>query len=42
MMFVEEFKISALAPVGAVTAGGTLLLAMITAGRKEKFFGKEE
>lgn len=38
--FVEEFKMSALATVGAVTAGGTLLLAMITAGRKEKFFGK--
>lgn len=38
--FVEEFKVSALATVGAVIAGGSLVLAMITAGRKEKFFGK--
>ena len=38
--FVEEFNMSALATIGAVIAGGSLLLAMITAGRKEKFFGK--
>ncbi len=38
--FVEEFNMPSLANVGAITAGGSLLLAMITAGRKEKFFGK--
>ncbi|MBR2341106.1 MAG: V-type ATP synthase subunit I [Clostridia bacterium] len=38
--FVEEFNMSALATVGAVIAGASLLLAIITAGRKEKFFGK--
>lgn len=38
--FVEEFNMPTLANVGAITAGGSLVLAMITAGRKEKFFGK--
>ncbi len=38
--FVEEFNLPLLATVGAITAGGSLVLAMITAGRKEKFFGK--
>ena len=38
--FVEEFNLPSLANVGAIIAGGSLLLAIITAGRKEKFFGK--
>jgi V/A-type H+-transporting ATPase subunit I len=38
--FVEEFNLSLLATIGAITAGGSLLLAVVTAGRKEKFFGK--
>ena len=37
---VEEFKLSALAYAGGIVAGGSLLLAVLTAGRKEKFFGK--
>ena len=38
--FVEEANIPMLGTVGAVMAGGSLLLAMLTAGRHEKFFGK--
>lgn len=38
--FTKEAGIPALAMVGAYVAGGSLLLAMLTAGRKEKFFGK--
>ena len=38
--FVEEANVSVFSTVGAVMAGGALLLAMLTAGRKEKFFGK--
>ena len=37
--FVEEAELPILATVGGITAGGSLLLAMLTAGRKEKFFG---
>lgn len=37
---VEDFHISSLAIAGGIIAGGSLLLAMLTAGRKEKFFGK--
>ena len=38
--FVEEFNLSLLAMVGGITAGATLLIAMLTAGRKEKLLGK--
>lgn len=38
--FVEEARVPVLGTVGGITAGASLLLAMITAGRKEKFFGK--
>ena len=38
--FVEEANLPILAYVGGGIAGGSLLLAMLTAGRKEKFFGK--
>ena len=38
--FTEEANMPILQSVGAVTAGGTLLLAMLTAGRHEKGFGK--
>ncbi len=38
--FVEEANVPILATIGACIAGGSLLLAMILAGRKEKFFGK--
>ncbi|MBQ8295573.1 MAG: V-type ATP synthase subunit I [Clostridia bacterium] len=38
--FVDEAQLPILATVGGITAGGSLLLAMLTAGRKEKFFGK--
>ncbi|MDE7439900.1 MAG: V-type ATP synthase subunit I, partial [Clostridia bacterium] len=37
---VEEFKLPSLAIAGGIIAGASLLLAMLTAGRKEKFFGK--
>ena len=37
---VEEFNLSSLALAGGIIAGGSLLLAMLTAGRKEKFLGK--
>ncbi len=38
--FTEEAGLPFLQTVGAVTAGGSLLLAMLTAGRHEKGFGK--
>lgn len=38
--FTEEARLPFLQMVGAVTAGGSLLLAMLTAGRHEKGFGK--
>jgi V/A-type H+-transporting ATPase subunit I len=38
--FTEEAGVPFLQTAGAVTAGGSLLLAMLTAGRKEKGFGK--
>ena len=37
---VEDFSIPSLAIAGGIVAGASLLLAMLTAGRKEKFFGK--
>ena len=37
---IEEFNISSLAIPGAIIAGASLLLAMVTAGRKEKLLGK--
>lgn len=37
---IEEANVSALAVIGGIMAGVSLLLAMLTAGRKEKFFGK--
>ena len=36
----EQFKLPSFAMLGAYVAGGSLLLAVLTAGRKEKFFGK--
>ena len=38
--FVEEANIPILGTVGGITAGVSLVLAMVTAGRSEKFFGK--
>lgn len=38
--FVDEANVPILATVGGITAGGALLVAMLTAGRKEKFVGK--
>lgn len=38
--FVEEFKLPIFGTVGGITAGASLVVAMLTAGRKEKFFGK--
>ncbi|MBR2023932.1 MAG: V-type ATP synthase subunit I [Clostridia bacterium] len=38
--FVSEANLPKLALVGGIMAGGALVLAMLTAGRKEKFFGK--
>ena len=38
--FLDEANIPILQAVGGITAGVSLLLAMLTAGRKEKFFGK--
>ena len=38
--FVEESNLPMLATFGAVTAGVSLVLAMVTAGRNEKLFGK--
>lgn len=37
---VEEWNIPILVTVGGITAGVTLVIAMIAAGRHEKFFGK--
>ena len=37
---VEEMNVPVLGTIGGVLAGGSLLLAVLTAGRKEKFFGK--
>lgn len=37
---VEDFNASPLALAGGIIAGGSLLLAMLTAGRKEKIVGK--
>ena len=38
--FVEEAKLPALRLIGGGLAGGALLIAVLTAGRKEKGFGK--
>ena len=38
--FVEEAGMPKLGTIGGITAGVSLVLAMLTAGRKEKFFGK--
>lgn len=38
--FVEELGVPILCKIGGITAGVSLVLAMLTAGRKEKFFGK--
>ncbi|MBE7068689.1 MAG: V-type ATP synthase subunit I, partial [Clostridiales bacterium] len=38
--FIDEANLPILATVGGITAGVTLLLAILTAGRKEKFLGK--
>ena len=37
---VEEMNVPVLGTVGGIVAGVSLLLAVVTAGRKEKFFGK--
>ena len=37
---VDEFDFIELAYAGGIIAGASLVLAMLTAGRKEKFFGK--
>ena len=38
--FVEEFNVSILRLIGGATAGVSLIVAMLTAGRKEKILGK--
>ncbi len=38
--FVEQAKMPLLTYIGGGMAGASLLVAMLTAGRKEKFFGK--
>ncbi|MDE7158080.1 MAG: hypothetical protein K2N74_00740, partial [Clostridiales bacterium] len=38
--FVEDFGVSILGPVGGIIAGASLLIAVLTAGRKEKLLGK--
>ena len=38
--FVEEFNLPILAMVGGIIAGASLLVAVLTAGRKEKLLGK--
>ena len=38
--FVEEANVPFLGTIGGILAGVSLLLAILTAGRKEKFFGK--
>lgn len=37
---VEEFALSGLTAAGGIVAGVSLVIAMLTAGRKQKFFGK--
>ncbi len=37
---VEEFRLSFLTMAGGIVAGVALLVAVLTAGRKQKFFGK--
>lgn len=37
---VSELGLTVLAKIGGITAGVSLVVAMLTAGRKEKFFGK--
>ncbi len=37
---VEELQLPIFATIGGIMAGVSLLLAVVTAGRKEKFFGK--
>nr|MBR6778298.1 hypothetical protein [Clostridia bacterium] len=38
--FIDQAKLPILATVGGITAGVTLVIAMLTAGRKEKLLGK--
>lgn len=38
--FVDEFHLNILSLVGGIVAGSMLVVAIFTAGRKEKFFGK--
>lgn len=38
--FVEDFNLSVLGMVGGIVAGASLLVAVLTAGRKEKLLGK--
>lgn len=38
--FVEEFKLSNLQPIGGIISAASLGIAVLTAGRKEKFIGK--
>ncbi|MCM1441530.1 MAG: hypothetical protein NC131_20335, partial [Roseburia sp.] len=38
--FVQEFNLSVLGMAGGIIAGASLLVAVLTAGRKEKFLGK--
>jgi len=38
--FIDEANVPVLTKIGGITAGVSLLTAMLTAGRKEKFFGK--
>lgn len=38
--FVEDFNLSVLGMVGGIIAGASLLVAVLTAGRKEKLLGK--
>ncbi len=38
--FIEQFKVPVLATVGGIIAGVSLLVAILTAGRKEKLLGK--
>ncbi len=38
--FLEEVGLPALGKIGGITAGASLGIAILTAGRKEKFFGK--
>jgi len=38
--FVDQFNLPVLRTVGGITAGASLLIAVLTAGRKEKLLGK--